>query len=43
VAPRALIVAGVVDAAGHPVPRASVPYPDFRDQPAWDFDTLSKL
>ena len=43
IAPRTVIVAGVVDAAGRLLPRAAVPYADCREQPSWDFDTLSRL
>ena len=43
IAPRTVIVAGAVDAAGRPVPRDAALYADYREQPAWDFDTLSRL
>lgn len=43
IAPRAVIVAGAVAADGRPLPRAGVPYADYREQPAWDFDALSQL
>jgi cephalosporin-C deacetylase-like acetyl esterase len=42
-APRSVIVAGAVDAAGRLLPRTGVPYADYREKPAWDFDTLSQL
>ena len=41
IAPRAVIVAGAIDAAGRPVQGA--PYRDYREDPAWDFDALSRL
>lgn len=43
IAPRAVTVAGAVNAAGRILPRAAAPYADYRDQPAWDFDALSRL
>jgi len=43
IAPRAVIVAGAVDAAGRPVARNDAPYADYREQPAWDFEALSGL
>ncbi|HEY2017223.1 MAG TPA: acetylxylan esterase, partial [Bryobacteraceae bacterium] len=43
IAPRPVVVAGAIDAAGHPAPRAAVPYAEYREQPAWDFETLSAL
>jgi cephalosporin-C deacetylase-like acetyl esterase len=43
IAPRPLIVAGAVDAAGRLLPRAGVPYADYREKPAWDFNALSQL
>ncbi len=43
IAPRPVIVAGVVDAAGRPVPPAQSPYADSRPEPAWDLATLSGL
>lgn len=43
IAPRPVIVAGAIGAAGGPVPRANVPYTEYREQPAWDFDALSTL
>lgn len=43
IAPRPVIVAGVVDAAGRPVPPAQSPYADSRPEPAWDLATLSTL
>ncbi len=42
-APRAVIVAGAVDASGHLLPRAQSPYADTREEPAWDFKVLSGL
>jgi hypothetical protein len=43
IAPRPVIVAGAVDATGRLLPRAGVPYPEYRENPAWDFDALSHL
>lgn len=43
IAPRPVIVAGAVDATGRVVPRAQSPYPEYREQPAWDFHALSQL
>jgi hypothetical protein len=43
IAPRPVIVAGAVDASGRAIPRAQAPYPDYREEPAWDFETLSRL
>jgi dienelactone hydrolase len=43
IAPRAVIVAGAVGADGRSLPRARVPYADYREQPAWDFEALSQL
>jgi hypothetical protein len=43
IAPRAVTVAGAVDASGGLLPRGSAPYADYREQPTWDADTLSKL
>jgi hypothetical protein len=43
IAPRAVIVAGAIDAAGRLLPRGVAPYADYREQPAWDFDALSRL
>ena len=40
-APRPVTVAGAVDASGDPVPRAQVPYGNYREKPAWDLATLS--
>jgi cephalosporin-C deacetylase-like acetyl esterase len=41
VAPRPVIVAGAIDAAGRLLPRSAAPYADYREHPAWDFDALS--
>jgi hypothetical protein len=41
--PRRVIVAGAVDAAGRALPRSEVPYDDYREDPAWSFDALSRL
>ena len=43
IAPRAVIVAGAIDAAGHLLPRGDAPYADYREQPAWDFAALSRI
>uniref|UniRef100_Q01TJ9 Uncharacterized protein n=1 Tax=Solibacter usitatus (strain Ellin6076) TaxID=234267 RepID=Q01TJ9_SOLUE len=43
IAPRLVIVAGAIDAAGRLIPRGVAPYAEYRDQPAWDFDALSRL
>ena len=43
IAPRSVIVAGAVDAVGRLLPRSGVPYANYRENPAWDFDTLSQL
>lgn len=43
ISPRTVIVAGAVDAAGRLLPRASAPYSEYREQPAWDFAALSGL
>lgn len=42
-APRSITVAGAVNASGDPVPRAQVPYEDYREQPTWDLATLSSF
>jgi hypothetical protein len=42
-APRTVIVAGAVDGAGRLLPRGDAPYAEYREQPSWDFDTLSRL
>jgi dienelactone hydrolase len=42
-APRAVVVAGAVNALGDPVPRSQAPYPDCREEPAWDFDSLARF
>ena len=34
---------GAIDGAGRLLPRGAVPYTDYREQPSWDFDTLSRL
>ena len=41
--PRPVIVAGAIDAAGRAVPHAAALYPQYRERPAWDFETLSAL
>ena len=43
IAPRPVIVAGALDAAGRALLRADAPYQDYRETPAWDFETLSRL
>jgi cephalosporin-C deacetylase-like acetyl esterase len=43
IAPRAVMVAGAVDAGGRLLPRADVPYAEYREEPAWDFDALAQL
>jgi cephalosporin-C deacetylase-like acetyl esterase len=43
IAPRTVMVAGAIDAAGRILPRDSVPYAEYRQNPAWDFETLSQL
>jgi len=43
VAPRPVIVAGVVDAMGQPAPRSQARYADYREEPKWDFAALSQL
>jgi cephalosporin-C deacetylase-like acetyl esterase len=43
IAPRPVIVSGVVDASGEPLRRAQAPYSDFREDAAWDFPALSQL
>src|SRR5690242_21048422 len=43
IAPRPVIVAGALDAAGHPVAPADAPYQNYREKPAWDFEALSQL
>ncbi|HUB31692.1 MAG TPA: hypothetical protein VMA31_01640, partial [Bryobacteraceae bacterium] len=43
IAPRPVIVAGPVDATGHPVPAAQSPYTESRPSAAWDLQTLSAL
>jgi len=42
-APRPVIVAGAVDAAGRPVRKENVPYAEYREAAGWDFETLSRL
>jgi cephalosporin-C deacetylase-like acetyl esterase len=42
-APRTVIVAGAVDASGRGLPAAGIPYPEYRDKAAWDFEALSQL
>ncbi len=43
IAPRKVIVAGAVNATGRILPPSQVPYADYREKPAWDFETLSQL
>jgi cephalosporin-C deacetylase-like acetyl esterase len=43
IAPRPVTVAGAIDAAGRLLPRGAAPYADYREQPAWDFDALSRF
>jgi hypothetical protein len=43
IAPRPVTVAGAVDATGRVLPAAESPYPDYRTEPAWDLDALSKV
>jgi cephalosporin-C deacetylase-like acetyl esterase len=43
IAPRTVIVAGAIDAAGRLLPRDVAPYAEYREQPAWDFDALSRF
>jgi hypothetical protein len=43
IAPRSVIVAGAVDAGGRLLPRGGVPYENYRESAAWDFNTLSQL
>ena len=43
IAPRTVIVAGAIDAAGRLLPRGVAPYVEYREQPAWDFDALSRF
>jgi cephalosporin-C deacetylase-like acetyl esterase len=43
IAPRPVIVAGAIDAAGRPVPPVGIPYADYREKEAWDFDTLASF
>ena len=43
IAPRAVIVAGAVDANGRLLPRGGAPYADYREEPAWDSDALSRI
>src|SRR5260370_39422292 len=43
IAPRGVIVAGAIDGAGRLLPRGAAPYTDYREQPSWDFETLSRL
>lgn len=42
IAPR-VAVAGTVDATGRILARAESPYSDYREDPAWDLETLSKV
>jgi hypothetical protein len=32
-----------VDAAGRLLPRAEAPYAEYREQPAWDVETLAQI
>jgi cephalosporin-C deacetylase-like acetyl esterase len=41
--PRPVIVAGAIDAASRLLPRIEAPYTEYREKPAWDFDSLSQL
>jgi cephalosporin-C deacetylase-like acetyl esterase len=43
IAPRAVIVAGAIDAAGRLLRSGEAPYVEYREQPAWDFGALSRL
>lgn len=43
IAPRSVIVVGAVDAGGRLLPRGGVPYEDYREDAAWDFNTLSQF
>ncbi len=43
VAPRPVIVAGAIDAAGHAAPAAGRLYAHYREQAAWDVETLSGI
>jgi hypothetical protein len=43
IAPRPVIVAGAVDAAGRMLSRAEAPYSEYREKAAWDFHSLSEL
>jgi cephalosporin-C deacetylase-like acetyl esterase len=42
-APRPVVVAGAVDANGHPVLRAQVSYSNYREEAAWDLSALSQF
>jgi len=42
-APRPVIVAGAVDAAGRLLGRSGAPYDNYREAPTWDFNALSQL
>jgi cephalosporin-C deacetylase-like acetyl esterase len=43
IAPRAVIVAGAVDAAGRVLPRDGAPYAEYRESAVWDFGALLQL
>ena len=43
IAPRPVIVAGAIDAAGRAVRGAGALYADYREQAAWDVETLSGI
>jgi dienelactone hydrolase len=43
VAPRPVIVAGAVDAAGRLLRGSSAPYDNYQEAPTWDFNALSQL
>ena len=42
IAPRQVIVAGAIDAAGRAVPRDQVPYSEYRDSASWDVQALAE-
>ena len=43
IAPRPVIVAGLVDGTGQAFPRAQAPYAEYREKAEWDFAALSQL
>jgi len=43
IAPRPVIVAGAVGAAGRLLPRSEAPYDNYREAPTWDFNALSQF